>query len=239
MFFKETQTEWRGDMKKHSIKNWLMFSLLMLAVFVTYKLCVLDIVWEVNENEAAAWKESSVPADAVKVIQAESQAELLKQSYFLIVPLLAGFCSYLILGKKRCHVEISRAGTAAGAVTSFLLQPFHELLHGLAFPRGSTVFIGVIKENFSAYAVSSRCLNLAQCVVYYLLPAFILGIVPLLLFIAGRPKKGRLCWALYGFAMIGLIQTAPDWFGLFPVLTQVPSGAMIQMSGWDTYWFIP
>ena len=225
-------------MKKHLKRNLLIFSLLLL-VFVIYKLSVLDIVWEVNEREAEAWKESSVPAEAVKVIQAESQAELLRQSYLLIVPLLAGFCLYLIIAKKRCHVEISRAGVATGAVTSFLLQPFHELLHGIAFPRGSTVYIGVIKENFSAYAVSSGCMNLAQCIVYYLMPAFILGIVPLLLFIACRPKRGMLCWALYGFAMIGLIQTAPDWFGLFPLLTQVPSDALIQMSGWDTYWFIP
>ena len=40
-----------------------------------------------------------------------------------------------------------------------------------------------------------------------------------------------------GFAMIGLIQTSPDWFGLYPILRQVPRDAFIQISGWHTYWF--
>jgi hypothetical protein len=227
-------------MRKYIEENRLMFSLLLLlAVFVIYKLCVLDIVWEVSESEADAWRESSVPADAVKVVQAGSQAELLRQSFFLTVPLLVAFFSYMFIGRKKHRLEISRAGVAVGAVLSFLLQPFHELLHGLAFPRGSTVCIGVIKDSFSAYAYSSASMDMAQCVIYHLLPAFVLGIVPLLLFIARRPKKGRLCWALYGFAMIGLVQTAPDWFGLFPILAQVPADALIKMSGWDTYWFIP
>ncbi|MGI6051601.1 MAG: DUF3267 domain-containing protein [Bilifractor sp.] len=231
----------RNDRKMSVIKkNWLLlFFLLLLAVFVIYKLCVLDIVWEVHESEADVWRESSVPSNAVKVIQTSSQAELLRQSFFMTVPLLIGFCVYLFIGKKKHRLEVSRAGFVIGAVISFLLQPFHELLHGLAFPRGSTVYIGFIRDNFSAYAYSSNCMNLAQCIVYHLLPAVVLGIVPLLLFIACRPKKGRMCWALYGFAMVGLIQTDPDWFGLFPILTQVPSEALIQMSGWDTYWFIP
>jgi hypothetical protein len=227
-------------MKKFMKKNWLMLSLLMLlTVFVIYKLCVLDIVWEVYESEADAWKESSVPANAVKVVQTGSQAELLRQSYFLTVPLLVVFCLYMIIGSRKRRLAVSRKGVVIGAVTSFLLQPFHELLHGIAFPAGSTVYIGVIKDNFSLFAVSTDSINLAQCVVYHLLPAFVLGIVPLLLFIICRPKQGALCWALYGFAMIGLIQTDPDWFGLFPILTQVPSDALIQMSGWDTYWFAP
>ncbi|MBQ9278363.1 MAG: DUF3267 domain-containing protein [Lachnospiraceae bacterium] len=56
------------------------------------------------------------------------------------------------------------------------------LILGIVFPKGSTVYIGIIKENFSGYATSTDPLNITQCIVYYLLPAFVLGIVPLLIF---------------------------------------------------------
>ena len=92
--------------------------------------------------------------------------------------------------------------------------------------------------NFSGYATSTDPLNITQCIVYYLLPAFVLGIVPLLIFAFDKEKKNTFCWFCYGFALIGLIQTAPDWFGLFPILKQVPREAIIQMSGWHTYWYL-
>ena len=40
----------------------------------------------------------------------------------------------------------------------------------------------------------------------YLLPAFVLGIVPLLIFAFDKEKKSTFCWFCYGFALIGLIQ---------------------------------
>ena len=77
-------------------------------------------------------------------------------------------------------------------------------------------------------------MNFFQCIVYYLLPAFVLGIVPMVCFLLDKEKKSTVCWFFYGFAMIGLIQTSPDWFGLYPILRQVPRDAFIQISGWHT-----
>lgn len=39
-------------------------------------------------------------------------------------------------------------------------------------------------------------------------------VIPLIMFIINKNKKDKLCWFLYGFALIGLIQTAPDCFAL-------------------------
>ena len=140
--------------------------------------------------------------------------------------------------QKKNWFMVSKKGFIIGAVSSFLLQGLHEMLHGIAFPTGSTVYIGIIKGNFSGYATSTDPMNIIQCVVYYLLPAFVLGIVPLLGFVLDKEKKSTFCWFCYGFALIGLVQTAPDWFGLFPILRQVPRNAIIQMSGWHTYWYL-
>lgn len=227
-------------MKNIIKKHWIAIAIGVAAiVFVIYKVVVLNIVWAgISSNEVDAWRETTLPPNAVQVIEAESQAQLLRQSYFLIVPLIVAFVALIIIGKKKGWFEPSKKGFIIGAITSFLLQGLHELLHGIAFPTGSTVYIGIIKGNFSGYAASTDPINFFQCVVYYLLPAFVLGIVPLLIFVIDKEKKSTFCWFCYGFALIGLVQTAPDWFGLFPILRQVPKNAIIQMSGWHTYWYL-
>lgn len=220
-------------------KHWKIMIVGVIALtLIICKTAVLNIVWAgVSVDETDVWKETVLPSNAVQVIEAESQTELLKRSYFMVAPLIIAFIALLIIGKKKSWFTPSKKGLIIGTIASFLLQGFHELLHGLAFPAGSTVYIGVIKENFSGYAASTDPMNIIQCVIYYLLPAFVLGIVPLLYFVLDREKKSTFCWFCYGFAMVGLIQTAPDWFGLFPILRQVPGDAIIQMSGWHTYWY--
>ncbi len=227
-------------MKSTLKRHWLAIGIGIIATaFVIYKAVVLNIVWAgISADEADAWKETALPSNAVQVIEAESQAELLKQSYFLIVPLIIVFIALIIIGKKKNWFMPSKKGFIIGAVSSFLLQGLHELLHGIAFPTGSTVYIGIIKGNFSGYATSTDPMSVIQCVVYYLLPAFVLGIVPLLVFGLDKEKKSTFCWFCYGFALIGLVQTAPDWFALFPILRQAPREAIIQMSGWHTYWYL-
>ena len=209
------------------------------ATFVIYKILVLNIVWTgINITESDALIETILPSNAVQIAETDSQAELLTHSYFLVVPLITVFIAILIIGKKKGWFSPSRKGLILGIITSFLLMGLHELLHGLTFPNGSTVYIGIIKENLSGYAISTNPINIFQCIIYYLLPAFVLGIVPLVLFVSDRKKTSTFCWFCYGFALIGLVQTAPDWFGLFPILQQVPKGAIIQMSGWHTYWYM-
>ena len=211
---------------------------IIAIAFLVYKALALNIIWTgINETEADAWIETVLPANAVMVIEAKSQAELLRASYCLVIPLIIVFIGLIVLGKKKGWFIPSKKGFVIGAVASFLLQGFHELLHGMACPAGSDMYIGIIKENFSGYATTTSPINFFQCIVYYLLPALVLGIVPMVCFLLDKEKKSTVCWFFYGFAMIGLIQTSPDWFGLYPILQQVPRDAFIQISGWHTYWF--
>lgn len=125
-------------MKSTLKRHWLAIGIGIIATaFVIYKAVVLNIVWAgISADEADAWKETALPSNAVQVIEAESQAELLKQSYFLIVPLIIVFIALIIIGKKKSWFMPSKKGFIIGAVSSFLLQGLHELLHGIAFPTG-------------------------------------------------------------------------------------------------------
>lgn len=222
-------------------KNVPVFPIAAAALLLLFflHLSSLTLVWDsIVPSEQDAWVTAALPAGAVQVREAESQAEVLRQSLALTVPLFVLFIGSMVRMKKKAACPPDKLALVLGAAVSFLLQPVHEFLHGFALPPGSEVHIGIIKENFSAYASSSACMSLPQCALYYLLPCFILGIVPLLVFFAARKKGRAWCWFFYTFAFIGLVQTAPDWFAFWPVLRQVPAGAVIQMSGWHTYWYL-
>ena len=226
-------------MRKGLGKYWPFAVVLILIVLLgIYKLIVIDVVWEgINPDETMAWKVTELPENATQVRETESQSELLRQAMFLVVPLIVVAIVYLVVGKKKNLIQPDKKALIVGMAASFLSQPLHELIHGLAMPKGSTVYIGIIISNFSGYATSNAYMNMFQCVMYHLLPAFILGILPLICFVVNKEKKDFICWFCFGFALIGLVQTAPDWFGLYPIVRQVPFDAVIQFSGYHAYWF--
>ena len=111
-----------------SKKYWkLIAGSIIVIAFVIYKAVVLNITWTgINETEAGAWKEAVLPVDAIQVIEAESQAELLRASYCLVIPLIIVFIGLIVLGKKKGWFMPSKKGFIIGAVTSFLLQGLHR-----------------------------------------------------------------------------------------------------------------
>ena len=90
-------------MKSTIKRHWVAIGIGMIAIaFVIYKVLVLNIVWAgISANEVDAWKETILPPNAIQVVEAESQAELLKQSYFMVVPLIVLFIALIIIGKKK------------------------------------------------------------------------------------------------------------------------------------------
>lgn len=217
----------------------IIIAIILISLGI-YKIIVLDIKWDgINADETTAWQKTDLPSSAVQIEEVDSQADLLRQSMYLWVPVLIVFLTVMVVGKKRGMWNPSKSGVIAGTLSSFALQPLHELLHALSIPGGNEVHIGIIRSSFSGYASSTAPMNIIECILYYIVPALILGIVPLILFIFRKDKNNFLSWFLYGFALCGIIQTAPDWFGLFPIISQVPRGAVIQASGYHTFWYIP
>ena len=56
-------------------RHWIAIGIGIIAtVFVVYKVIVLNIIWAgISADEADAWKETDLPSNAVRVIEAESQ----------------------------------------------------------------------------------------------------------------------------------------------------------------------
>lgn len=154
---------------------------------------------------------------------------------------LAGITIAVILFLKKtgrtAHRNLRRIAVLS-ALSSMCSMPLHELMHAWACPAGSEVHLGIVPEKLLGYAVTNVPMNLAQYTAYMTVPAVLIGILPLLGAVFFRKAKHDAATFLFIYGMLGLVQTAPDWFGLFPVLRDAPADAVIQISNGITYWFL-
>jgi hypothetical protein len=150
---------------------------------------------------------------------------------------LAGITVGVILFLKRTSRIAHRRLRLIAIISSFCSMPLHELMHAWACPAGSEVHIGIVPDQILAYAVTNVPMDVAQFIAYMTVPTVVIGILPLLAALFLRKLKKDAAMFLFIYGMFGLVQTAPDWFGLFPVLRDAPADAVIQISNGITYWF--
>lgn len=207
--------------------------LFLAACIVVPHICSIHIVWDgIGGADAIQKIAAKLPA---KARQVQGNVNPMLWGTVLAFALLAGMFGYQHYHKKKASFK--KKMYRVGALSSLACMPLHELMHGFACPADSTVHIGVIPENFMAYAIPTTQMTVAQFVAYFMVPVVILGFLPMLGFTMTRKKKKELSTFLFSFAMTGLIQTAPDWFGMIPVLKEVPADACIQIARGIAYWF--
>ena len=150
---------------------------------------------------------------------------------------LAGILIAVILMLKKAAKAAKRSLRLIAMLSSFFSMPLHELMHAWACPAGSEVHLGIVPEKLIGYAVTNAPMNLAQFTAYMTVPAVVIGILPLIGALCLRKHHRNQAQFMFIYGMFGLVQTAPDWFGLIPVLRQAPADAIVQISNGITYWF--
>ena len=152
-----------------------------------------------------------------------------------LLPLLA--CFGALFGKARAlgQFPLNPWLIPAGILLGLLLIPVHEVLHGICFPAGYTVYIGVAPKKLAAFAVCHSPISRGRFIFMSLLP-MVLGAAPLVLFLLA-PGSWRgymgICWPM---AVMGLLSPMPDYMNTACVLRQVPKGARVQTTN-DGFWF--
>ena len=121
-------------------------------------------------------------------------------------------------------------GVVLGIITCF----FHELLHAVIMPKGSTAYVGFVPSKFLFYMKCKEALSKKRFILMSLLP-IILGIIPLIIFMFSNNQiLNSIMWPM---AMIGLVSPSPDYLNIYSVLRQVPNGAYIQEDVDGLCWF--
>lgn len=93
----------------------------------------------------------------------------------------------------------------------------HEWLHGIVYPRNAPVTIGKITGKISFVALASYPLKRRRFIVMCLLP-FVLGIIPLLIFIVSPAEYRELNGLMFGMSCMGMVSPFPDVYNVFIVL---------------------
>lgn len=185
-----------------------------------------------NINE---YQTGILPNNAVKVETPQSMDELMKKAAPIAVALclllfVAMLCKTIICGTRVISPLFILIGFAIGSV----LLIVHEWLHGIVYPKEANVTIGKLKGKVTFVALASYPLRRSRFIVMCLLP-FILGIVPLTVFIFSPAECRGLNGVMFGMSCMGMVSPFPDIFNVITVLKKTNKNDVIMFYQDDLY----
>lgn len=207
--------------------------LLLLACLFVPHICSVNLTWDGFGRIRDMNLPAKLPRGAAAVKEKISPMLGGTVTGFVLAGITVAVILFLRKAGKAAHKNLRRIAV----LSSFGSMPLHELMHAWSCPAGSEVHIGIVPEEILAYAVTNVPMNVAQYIAYMTVPTVVIGILPLLAALYLRKLKKDAAMFLFIYGMFGLVQTAPDWFGLVPVLRDAPADAVIQISNGITYWF--
>ncbi len=195
------------------------------------------IIWKGIIKSEKDFPSANIPENAKKLDSEEDMKKMqIKALPFMIPSVLICFiCMFtktFIANEKVINVGFLFLGISIG----FLLIIVHELLHAIAFPKNSIVYIGIMPKSFTAVALSSSPVNRNRFIFLSILP-IILGLIPLVIFCFSSNSLKELNGILFGMAIMGMVGVYPDIYNIFNILKVVPPNAIIQNNKNETYYF--
>ena len=185
----------------------------------------------------------NLPENAVKFVEPESQQALEKASYLFMIPpmliiglaLLVGF---LLHRGINLTLDFSNYWWIILVIIPLYLAAMfvHEFLHAVCFGRDSEVDLYIMSSFFFVHSVTPISKN--RFIFMSLLPNIVLGLIPLLIWIF-VPMSLAVGTILFAFSAIMLLSGGGDYLNTFNALRQMPKGSYQQLSGMNSFWFIP
>lgn len=115
------------------------------------------------------------------------------------------------------EVVFSPVSLIAGFLLGFCLIFVHELLHAAVYPEEAIVTVGKLKGKLTFVALASYPLKRSRFIIMCLVP-FILGLIPLAVFIISPAEFRVLNGLMFGAACIGMVSPFPDVYNVITVL---------------------
>lgn len=190
------------------------------------------------DSNLTEYQKGQLDDKAVKLKMPKSMSQMLLKAIPFAIPsfiviFLSMFLKTIICGQR----VFDPLFIAIGFILGVLLLLVHELLHAVVYPKGATVSIGVDKKTFSPVALASYPIKRNRFILMSLLP-FILGVLPLILFICFPSSFLQLNGLMFGLSIMGLISPYPDVYNVFQVLKQTPKNCYLQFYMDDLYYIV-
>lgn len=92
-------------------------------------------------------------------------------------------------------------------------------------------------KNLMMFVVSTHPVSRTRFIVLSLLPTFVLGWLPLILW-AVLPYQEAYSNLLFPSSILTILTGVGDYLNVYNAARQMPKGSMQQMSGFHSYWFV-
>ncbi|PAV27648.1 hypothetical protein CIL05_20805 [Virgibacillus profundi] len=180
-----------------------------------------------------------LPLHAVKFKEPDSMLKLNVVAALFVLPViilivLAIFLKSFLTGSM---VEI-RFFNLWGFILAFLMILPHEYLHAIVFPKGEKVELWVSPLALAAFVVSTAPISKGRFIFLSLLPNIVFGFLPLLIWIY-LPQSLAITDIIFSFASLSLLFGIGDYLNVFNATFQMPRGSIQQLSGMNSYWYMP
>ena len=183
-----------------------------------------------------------LPEHAVKFVEPDNKEELEKAVLpFMLPPIiligLALLIRFLVYGGLNLNISLDMWRVLLICIALiFAAMIIHELLHAICFPKDSEVHIYI---NLSFFFVHSTApVSKRRFIFMSLLPNIILGFLPLIIWIF-VPLPIAISTTVLIFSAIMLICGCGDYMNAYNAYRQMPINSMQQLSGMNSYWFMP
>lgn len=118
-------------------------------------------------------------------------------------------------------------------IVSFILIPFHELLHAIALPSwGPETTINFRWSFIVGICSYQKELSWGGYIIFLLAPTFILTILPLLCYLVFHPKNQIIAV----IALVNAISSCFDYFNIGFILANIPQDSVIWSNNGKVYW---
>lgn len=176
-----------------------------------------------------------LPDNAVKIETSHSVEEMMKKATPIAVILCLLLFITMLCKTIACkEIVFSPIFIFIGFVLGYLLLIVHEWLHGIVYPKEANVTIGKLKGKFIFVALASYPLKRNRFILMCLLP-FILGIVPLIIFIISPTACKEWNGLMFGMACMGMVSPFPDVYNTLIVLKNVNKNEFVMFYKNDMY----
>lgn len=192
------------------------------------------IQFKCNIENINEYQCGNLPQNSIK-LKTPTAEEIQKKAFPIAVALCSVMFITMFFKTFSNHMSVIKPiFILIGVALGFLLLFVHELLHAVVYPESANVTIGNLKNKILFVALVSYPLKRGRFIFMCLLP-FILGIVPLIVFIGSSPHSLILNSIMFGTACLGMVSPYPDIYNVIIVLKQTEKHDYIMFYGDDMY----
>lgn len=226
------------------MKKKIIIGILIVVSLIIFIFALSNINLKINgisKNDINNVINPNLPTNAIMMNGETDQATFMTRSYIFIIPIVIILAISMVYFRKIKKIEIKKKelikGIMLGVIIGFLLGYFHELLHAISFPKGSTINIGLVLKPFYFYTSSFDSFSKNQFIFMSIIPFIILGVIHFILYLLYFPKRIKIGAFFLGLCIMGLVGATPDLLNIYNVSKNVPNNSQIIISENHIYYY--